>query len=158
VNNQDPLAQLKEIHLPEAVGLWPLAPGWWIVLLLVLAALLTTALWLRRRRRASAYRGAALAALSRLERSDASHYLQQLNLLLKQTALAAGSEQHVASLSGEPWLQFLDLSLGDNSFSCGAGAVLASGPYTAQTTFDSDALEALAQRWIKHHKNVTTPC
>ena len=49
----DPLAELRDIHLPEAVGYWPLAPGWWLLLVsaLVLAGLIV---WTVRRYRRNA--------------------------------------------------------------------------------------------------------
>ena len=25
---------LRDLHLPEAIGLWPLAPGWWVTITL----------------------------------------------------------------------------------------------------------------------------
>lgn len=31
----DPLAQLKDIHLPEQVNQWPIAIGWWLLLLAI---------------------------------------------------------------------------------------------------------------------------
>ena len=50
-NQGDPLAELRDIHLPEAVSLWPLAPGWWLLLALIAAVLgLSIAVWLRRYR------------------------------------------------------------------------------------------------------------
>ena len=30
---------LRDLHLPEAIGWWPLAPGWWVVIALVAGAL-----------------------------------------------------------------------------------------------------------------------
>ena len=30
----DPLAQLRDIHLPEPILWWPLAPGWWVLIVL----------------------------------------------------------------------------------------------------------------------------
>ena len=30
---------LRDLHLPEAVGWWPLAPGWWGVIAVVTASL-----------------------------------------------------------------------------------------------------------------------
>ena len=36
----DPQAiPLRGLHLPEAVGLWPLAPGWWLLLLILVLAM-----------------------------------------------------------------------------------------------------------------------
>ena len=28
---------LRDLHLPDVVGLWPLAPGWWVLILLAAA-------------------------------------------------------------------------------------------------------------------------
>ncbi len=36
---EDPLSQLRDIHLPEPVTFWPPAPGWWFILLLILIGL-----------------------------------------------------------------------------------------------------------------------
>ena len=32
----NPLSALKDIHLPEGVSLWPLAPGWYVIIILLL--------------------------------------------------------------------------------------------------------------------------
>ena len=64
--NMDPLAQLKDIHLPDAVGLWPLAWGWWVLLILLVLIALTAFLMLRRHRQRNRYRAAALAELQQL--------------------------------------------------------------------------------------------
>ena len=48
--NPDPLAQLRDIHLPEPIGWWPPAPGWWLLALVFLSALIYVALWWRQRR------------------------------------------------------------------------------------------------------------
>ncbi|WP_038821177.1 DUF4381 family protein, partial [Pseudomonas syringae] len=34
----NPLDQLQPLIAPDAVGFWPLAPGWWALLLLIPAA------------------------------------------------------------------------------------------------------------------------
>ena len=33
---ENPLINLKDIHLPPAVAIWPPAPGWWIVAVVLL--------------------------------------------------------------------------------------------------------------------------
>jgi hypothetical protein len=50
-NQPDPLAALRDIHLPEAVSFWPLAPGWWIALgiMVGLAVAILALIVLRRR-------------------------------------------------------------------------------------------------------------
>ncbi|MDN3651646.1 DUF4381 domain-containing protein [Thalassotalea ponticola] len=35
----DPLANLNDIHLPEQISSFPIAPGWWLLLFVVVAAL-----------------------------------------------------------------------------------------------------------------------
>ncbi|HAD08873.1 MAG TPA: hypothetical protein DCF62_05290 [Porticoccaceae bacterium] len=57
--NSDPLAQLRDIHLPEAIGWWPPAPGWWLLTLLLIAALGYALWWWRRRRARLYFRGQA---------------------------------------------------------------------------------------------------
>ena len=39
----DPLAQLRGLHLPAAIGPWPPAPGWWMPAAVVVMLLATAA-------------------------------------------------------------------------------------------------------------------
>ena len=32
---QEQLKDLRDIHLPDPVSIWPLAPGWWALMILV---------------------------------------------------------------------------------------------------------------------------
>ena len=57
---QDPLAQLRDIHLPETVGLWPLAPGWWLLIALIIGALVTGIIYWRRRYQSNAFKRQAI--------------------------------------------------------------------------------------------------
>ncbi|MCX2981690.1 DUF4381 domain-containing protein [Halieaceae bacterium IMCC14734] len=113
MNPQDPLAQLRDIQLPNEISWWPPAPGWWIVAALLLLALLGLAAWLWRQRQRRAYRRFAVAELLTArdafeESGDALHYAQQLNLILKRAALTAWPHDEVANLSGAQWMSFLD--------------------------------------------------
>src|SRR5690606_17968285 len=115
MNQPDPLAQLRDIHLPDMPGFWPPAPGWWILAAVVLMAL-TTAWWLRRRRRRQqAYRRQARLALKRawaecLSSKDTNRYTHRLGQILRRTAIAAYPQHKVGSLTGSQWLQFLNAS------------------------------------------------
>ena len=104
------LKALRDIQLPPAVGLLPLAPGWWAVAAtLVLALGLGVAVVRRRRRSLRRLALAELAAIERRwrERADRFELAGSLSTLLRRTALARFEAERVAALHGEPWLQFL---------------------------------------------------
>lgn len=152
--SQDPLAQLRDIRLPDAVGLWPLAPGWWLLIIVALGALIAGVIYLRRRHRGNAFKREAIKQLQQLDavrERDGLAYVQQLNALLKQTALTVHPRANVASLSGKQWLHYLDQhSSGQNDFVNGAGQCLADAPYRPQlASAELQALRQLAEQWIK---------
>ena len=63
----DPLSQLKDIHLPASGGFWPPAPGWWLLAAMTLALLAALVLWWRRRRRRNRWRRDAERLLAQLQ-------------------------------------------------------------------------------------------
>ena len=151
---QDPLADLRDIHLPDPVSWWPPAPGWWLVaaLALVLAAAgvwWARRAWARRRRwrRVSAALDAMLADYRRT--GDGAALAAGISVLLKRVALAGWPRQEVAGLAGPAWLAFLDRTGGGGGFAGGAGRVLADAAYGAPAPVDGEALAALARRWIR---------
>ena len=44
-SDQDLLQQLHDIHLPAALGRWPLAPGWLVLLGMLLLLLILGVVW-----------------------------------------------------------------------------------------------------------------
>ena len=100
----DALAGLRDIHLPDPIALWPLAPGWWGLLAIILLAALGLFWGLRRRRRSP--RRAALSEVCRLEEAyaetrDASALASGLSALLRRVSLLRGERVSVATLQGE---------------------------------------------------------
>lgn len=159
----DPLAALRDWHLPEPIAWWPPAPGWWILGALILVLLVITVLWWRARRRRSAPARAALAELDALsarlaDGSAQRHAVAAVSILLRRLALARYPRDQVAGLAGPAWLAFLDRTGGGGAFTQGPGQVLIERPYRRtggcdpQTPWDPAGLTALAARWIRAHR------
>ena len=125
---------IRDLHLPDAIGWWPLAPGWW-----VLIAVALTGLYFLLRRLAGAYAAGAARrhALKQLKAYSAA-YLQhgnsvlfgsQLSELVRRTMLAYAPRGEVAGLTGEDWLAWLDRDLDRSHFAEGDGRALIEWPY-----------------------------
>ena len=148
----DPLASLRDIHLPAPISSWIPAPGWWILALLAVAACLLV-VYVRRQRQRSAQR-MALRELDQLV-ADASG-LQELatgfSELLRRAAILRLGASDVASLHGQAWEQFLRAH-GENSPEP-VFALLAEAPYAPQAdpVASNDAtreqLITATRRWI----------
>ncbi len=156
----DPLAQLKDIHLPQEVGLWPLAWGWWVVLILLVGGVMAAFLLHRRRQQRNRYRAAAVAAVQQataMVRQDQqiAQYLQQLSVILRRAALSGCGNSFQPNLKNEAWLRWLDDQCPEtrDGFSHGAGRALLTGPYEANPQADIEALHQLVILWLQKHRN-----
>lgn len=155
MNPQDPLAALHPLRSPELIGWWPPAPGWWIVLAASVLAMVIAAVLARRRYTRNAYRRHALHQLERAQRAyqadgDASHYMAQVNALLKSVALLVYPRNTVAASHGGEWRAFLNRGLPD--------------ALQLQSAFDDAAYQKncpdldlaqvhlAAQHWIRKHR------
>ena len=154
-----PLDQLADIHLPDGVSWWPLAPGWWIliVLLLLIAALFF--MW-RKRKAQNVYRTVAQHQLAGIyadyqQTHNTAAYLQALSLLLRRTALTSYPHSFNASIKGADWLYWLDSVCPEtnNAFSDEIGQALLIGPYQKNPQIAVDDLQQLSVKWIALHRN-----
>ncbi|WP_456408284.1 DUF4381 domain-containing protein [Thiolapillus sp.] len=151
----DPLAQLRDIHLPPPVSWWPPAPGWWLLAALVVVAIGVLALYLRRRRRRRELYRVSLQELDAIRRAFASHADSQqlaaaLSQLLRRVAITRWPDEEVAGLTGKDWLAWLDARSGGNDFSAGAGSFLEDGAYRpAGEIRDAEALLTVVENWLK---------
>ncbi len=156
---QDPLAHLKDIHLPDAVGFWPPAWGWWLLSLAIIAVVGSVVYILRRKKFRNAYRKSALTELRNIQMQFTTEknaeYLQAVSILLRRTALSGCGDQFNASLKGEDWLQWLDAQQAKSSmgFSNGVGRALLIGPYQKNPEFERHELHKLVESWIQQHRN-----
>lgn len=149
---------LRDIHLPDPVSWWPLAPGWWLVLALAILFIAGALLVVRRYRRRS-YRRLGLQHLATIEadvatKDDPRQLIQQLSLLLRHLAILH-YQQPCAGLEGQDWLKFLDQPFhkkpapANQPFSEGPGQCIGCGPYQQHVAeFDRSALITLCRQWI----------
>ena len=155
----DPLAALRDYHLPDPPGWWPPAPGWWVLIAVGLLAALLFAVWMRRRRRCLAAARQARAELAALDRQfaldrDSGVYLREISKLLRRYAIRAFPQHQVAALTGEDWLRFLDHHGGGKAFTAGPGRLLLDAPYRPAVDEGLDALVALVRAWVERNREV----
>ncbi|MDH3531876.1 MAG: DUF4381 domain-containing protein [Gammaproteobacteria bacterium] len=135
---------LRDLHLPETIGWWPLAPGWW---LFIGVALIGAAILLRRylqTRARGAARRHALRQLDQLLTEYEQHrnvvrFGAEVSSLLRRAMLAYAPREEVAGLTGDAWLAWLDRDLAHPQFVSGPGRKLIEIPYRNP---DSDVTDA----------------
>jgi hypothetical protein len=148
------LTLLRDIHTPPAVPWWPPAVGWWVLIGLLVGAA-AWGHWYWRRRRRGMVQQAALQVLARAQEEfrhsgDAVQLAAQISQLLRRVAVAKFPDLKPGGLTGQDWLDFLDLTGGTTQFSQGVGRVLLTGPYQPRREIDAKALVALTKQWLHH--------
>ena len=160
MNPTDPLAQLKDIHTPDPVSWWPLAPGWWAIIAASVILLALLAYWLKKRQNARRYRVQAAAELHALRKAQLSnsHFIERVNAILKRVAIQSDKTHKPGHLSGYAWLEYLDQTFtkSSNEFCEGAGQALGDAAYQANPELEQQAVLNLARRWVKQQKPVAS--
>jgi len=131
----DPLQiPLRDLHLPDAISWWPLAPGLWFVIALAVVGLAYLLRWYLRTRSRGAARRHALRQLDQLTADfelhhDSVRFSSELSELLRRTMLAYAPRGEVAGLTGDAWLAWLDHDFDVPRFQAEAGRKLLELPY-----------------------------
>ena len=76
----------------------------------------------------------------------------ELSKWLKQVSILAFPQHQPQSFTGEPWLKFLDQSIGGNDFSSGHGKVFGGSIYRQQVNLDAQQLVELCEQWLNSVK------
>lgn len=149
---------LEPIIEPTAIGWLPLAIGWWFVIgCLMLLILIALIFFAYRNHSNSSYRQQAKKALKQLQQIDNPQtFANAINRLLKRTAIAGYGAHMAASLSGEQWLRFLDLTINDTLFCSPLGRLMLHCSYgkQIQQKLPKKQLIACCHHWIVRHKAI----
>ncbi len=152
MTREELLLELKDISPPAEPGWWLIAPGYLIIGAAILTLIAIGWIVLRRRKSRRSYT-AAWQALEQIRRAhqqnqDSLNLARELARWLKQIALLAFPQSKLEGVTGSDWLAFLDRSLDDESFTCGAGRVFADDIYRQCSEPDAAGLLDLCQRWL----------
>ena len=150
----DALANLKDIHLPNAVSWWPLAPGWWVLLalfLLMIALAVTLTIRSRRKTSQEIIIDQALQLFNQLQQQSLTpkDLIMELSELLRRTAISLYGRDEIANLAGDDWLRFLNKQGSTKAFTDGVGRALAEQPYRPDVDYNREALLGLTDDWLK---------
>ena len=142
---------LRDIHLPDPIGWWPLAPGWWGVLGLVSLLIVILVFVFRHKRRVTPIE-LALHELSLLEANpaiSAREQLESLSVLMRRVALTLYPREDVAGRVGEDWLNWLNSATSEAQFDGDLGKILVFGLYSESQSSTSVAeLLAMYRKWL----------
>ncbi|WP_185962589.1 DUF4381 domain-containing protein [Thalassomonas sp. M1454] len=99
----DPLAQLKDIHLPEQINQWPIAIGWWLLLLSIIAFIFFVVNKIMKKRKQVKVIKQAQARLS----TEQNLSSEQIIATLKWTCMHYFTRNEVAALHSNDLLNYL---------------------------------------------------
>lgn len=147
---------LRDIHLPDAISWWPPAPGWWglagLLVLLVIVFFLLRKLKQRRQLQKSALAELEDIQARYLDDDNTVALVQSLSILLRRACISFYPRANTASLTGEPWLDYLDKTSTHPQFKNSTGKILATAPYLPENsllTIDASALITLCESWLR---------
>lgn len=152
--DSQPLQNLRDIHLPDPVGIWPLAPGWYLLAVILLLLVMVASYVVYRRYRRGLAKRQALLLLHDYERqyaagTDAAVISAQISELLRRVALVYYPRARVAGLNGLSWIGFLNETSDNINFNEISGLIL-DLPYQSKPSgTDLKPLFSSAKAWIK---------
>ncbi|MCW8876398.1 MAG: DUF4381 domain-containing protein [Kangiellaceae bacterium] len=106
---QNPLDQLRDIHLPEQIDTIQLAPGWWFLFGVIFFSLLFFIYKQLKKKQALRLLKPARKELDEIASLPANaNSIALLSALMKRICLVYYPRKEVASLSGHSWVKFLN--------------------------------------------------
>ncbi|NRB41519.1 MAG: DUF4381 domain-containing protein [Pseudomonadales bacterium] len=150
----NPLEQLKDIHLPDAISSWPPAMGWWLVTIIIIVTLTSAITLLYLYWQKTSYKRQAIKKLKdiQLKNQTDDEVINTLAELLRQTAIAANMPS-ARNLHGEQWQALLQKNMPEKT-----AQLFAIGRYKKQMASDIETPQLYTDvlHWIKKHRNEET--
>lgn len=148
--SNNPLADLKDIHLPNSVSVFPLSIGWYILIVLLIIGVALLLWWRLKIRRQQKQRLKINQLLDEIESTHGNtpNTVGEVSILLKRVAATKFPKQDVHKLLGNKWLEFLDKTGKTNDFTIGAGRSLLD-IYKKQELDNPSEFFAVIRKWLK---------
>ena len=148
-----PLADLKDIHIPQQVDIWPPAYGWWLLTFIVLTIVVIAIWYARRAYQHKLAKRQAVQALKAISEAD-PQWPQALNSVLKRVVDTYCSDLPVKAMYGQQWADFLSACLPAKQRAGFAQqmSTLQASLYQPQAADVSQfkAMQTLCINWVKH--------
>jgi hypothetical protein len=142
------LSQLKNIHQPNGVSLFPIAPGWYILAVLIIAIIGSLLWWILVRHKYKRQKLQIYSLLTDIQNNNSAEMLSEVSILLKRVAIMKFRQVAVHTMFGNAWLQFLDRTGKTNDFTVGAGRHLLDIYKTGQIE-NPDEFFACVRKWLR---------
>ncbi|MED7788683.1 DUF4381 domain-containing protein [Francisella sp. 19X1-34] len=155
MQNNNLLAQLKDIYLPDRISQWwPLAYGWWIVLGVIVLIIILAIIILRFKKKKQQYKDSIINEFRQevegVYKNNPTHVLESISVYLKRVALQKFPSENIKTLYGEKWLEFLDSKIDDESFETTKARLLENTykPIELDTSTFGEIM-AVAEKWLR---------
>ena len=167
------ILNLRDIHLPEPISWWPIAPGWWMifasVLLIIVVVFISRKIYISKQLKRDIKHELENIKQQFQQTQNKSQLAKSLSILLRRASISYYPKADIAGLTGNDWLSYLDdsntNSSANNRFQSDTGEVLLSAPYLPDDTlstrggldFDAQRLIHLCESWLQSpHKKALT--
>lgn len=145
---EDNLPELRDIHLPEGVSMFPPAYGWWVILASIIAIFIIIELVLFIRRKSKKLY--AMRLIKQVHNQNIVASALQMSEILRR--ICVYKYKAAAVLFGEEWIEFLNQH-SKSKLEGKAANLLIDAPYIAQDTKtynveDVLVLQNFCKNWI----------
>ncbi len=141
------LSQLKNVHLPKEVSIFPITGGWYLLIILLLLLVGGGLWWKFIKNKYKKQKLQAYALLAEIEKKQSDEMLSDVSILIKRVAILKFPKESVHTLFGERWLEFLDRTSKTTDFTKGEGRYLLNIYQTGRIE-NPDKFFACVRHWL----------